>query len=182
MIGLKLQFPHGFCWETVLAMIECLHADFFSQKIQTKHPFIAIVKNSDLKMPSDGWAHEANRWTHQGLLGVGGIRIFTQCGGMRYRLLHEVVFSPTPQKPLVPRRNATFKYPKNTWNEPFEKGLCLVNTSMNLGGLGRRLVNNFRSDPGRWNPKCLITDVLFFEAKKRENSAKNREIGHSSWW
>lgn len=93
MIGLKLQFPHGFCWETVLAMIECLHADFFSQKIQTKHPFIAIVKNSDLKMPSDGWAHEANRWTHQGLLGVGGIRIFTQCGGMRYRLLHEVVFS-----------------------------------------------------------------------------------------
>jgi len=54
MIGLKLQFPHGFCWETVLAMIECLHADFFSQKIQTKHPFIAIVKNSDLKMPSDG--------------------------------------------------------------------------------------------------------------------------------
>lgn len=75
MIGLKLQFPHGFCWETVLAMIECLHADFFSQKIQTKHPFIAIVKNSDLKMPSDGWAHEANRWTHQGLLGVGGIRM-----------------------------------------------------------------------------------------------------------
>ena len=71
MIGLKLQFPHGFCWETVLAMIECLHADFFSQKIQTKHPFIAIVKNSDLKMPSDGWAHEANRWTHQGNLGCG---------------------------------------------------------------------------------------------------------------
>lgn len=181
MIGLKLQFPHGFCWETVLAMIECLHADFFSQKIQTKHPFIAIVKNSDLKMPSDGWAHEANRWTHQGLLGVGGIRIFTQCGGMRYRLLHEVVFSPTPQKPLVPRRNATFKYPKNTWNEPFEKGLCLVNTSI-LGAL----VADWSTTSGvilEDETQNVLSRMSFFLKPRNEKTQQqNREIGHSSWW
>lgn len=89
---LELLVITTFCWTSTNDWIEvavspwflfrdCVGHDrmfacgLFPQKTQTKHPFIAIVKNSDLKMPSDGWAHEANRWTHQGLLGVGGIRM-----------------------------------------------------------------------------------------------------------